>query len=205
MNGVLADLELPQYDLETYRSMIGWGIERLAELALPADRRGEISVEDLTAEMKQAYLAYSSENTRPFDGVADLVDTLHRSGIRLAVLSNKMHELTTRLITKTWGEGVFSVVYGSREDLPKKPHPGAAHRIAAELGVEPHETVFVGDTAIDMETAQVAGMYPVGVSWGYREVEELWMHGAAMVVDTPADIAALILGDAYPDPATTRS
>jgi phosphoglycolate phosphatase len=205
MNQVLASHDLPQHDCETYRGMIGWGIERLAELALPENRREEISVEALAAEMKRAYLAYPTDSTTPFDGIRGLVERLHRAGVRMAVLSNKMHELTTRLITDTWGEGVFHVVYGARDDLPKKPHPGAAQRIATEIGVEPWEMAFVGDTAIDMETAQVAGMYPVGVSWGYREVEELWMHGAAMVVSDPAEIATLVLGNAGPDPAATPS
>jgi phosphoglycolate phosphatase len=201
MNNVLAAHDLPQYDTETYRSMIGWGIERLAELALPDDRRGDgdgdIDVGDLADEMKRAYLAYPLTETKPFDGIGELVTGLLDRGVRLAVLSNKMHTLTQRIIRDTWGDGVFGVVYGSRDDLPKKPDPTAAARIAGELGLAPHEMIFVGDTAIDMETAQVAGMFPVGVSWGYREVEELWMHGAAVVVNRPQEILELVLGDEY--------
>ena len=194
MNGVLARHELPQYDRESYRGMIGWGIERLAELALPEDRRAEIAVSDLAEEMRRAYLAHPLGGTKPFDGVPELVEALRRAGVPMAVLSNKLHELTDRLISRTWGDDVFRVVYGARDDLPKKPHPAAAHRIASDLGVEPWQMAFIGDTAIDMETAQVAGMYPVGVSWGYRDVEELWMHGAAMVVSKPEEIYPLILG-----------
>ncbi len=197
MNGVLARYGLPQYDLESYRGMVGWGIGRLAELALPEESRSEVDAEELAEEMRRAYMSHPLESSTPFEGVPELIDTLHREGVPMAVLSNKVHELTHGLIVRAWGENVFSAVYGAREDLPMKPHPAAAHRIATELGMKPHEMIFVGDSAIDMETAQVAGMYPVGVSWGYREVEELWMHGAAMVVSSPDEIPPLILGGAH--------
>jgi phosphoglycolate phosphatase len=197
MNIVLAAHDLPQYDAETYRRMIGWGIERLAELAVPDDRRDDIDVDKLADEMKRGYLAYPLTETKPFDGINELVRGLLDRGVRLAVLSNKINTLTQRIIRDTWGDGVFGVVYGSRDDLPKKPDPTAAARIAEELGLAPQEMIFVGDTAIDMETAQVAGMFPVGVSWGYREVEELWMHGAAVVVSRPQEILELVVGDEY--------
>lgn len=194
MNGVLARYGLPQYDMASYRDMIGWGIARLAELALPEESRTEVDAGELAEAMRRAYMSHPLESSTPFEGVPELISTLHAEGVPMAVLSNKLHELTHRLIVKAWGEGVFRAVYGAREDLPMKPHPEAAQRIASELGVKPYEMIFVGDTAIDMETAQVAGMYPVGVSWGYREVEELWMHGAAMVVSSPDEIPPLILG-----------
>lgn len=197
MNAVLARHDLPQYDMESYREMIGWGIGRLAELAIPKELRSEVDVADLAEEMRRAYVSHPLESSVPFEGVPELIEALHTAGVPMGVLSNKVHELTQLLITRAWGEGVFRAVYGARDDLPMKPHPEAAQRIASELGVKPYEVVFVGDTAIDMETAQVAGMYPVGVSWGYREVEELWMHGAAMVVSSPDEIPPLILGGAH--------
>ena len=197
MNTVLARHDLPQYDVESYREMIGWGIGRLAELAIPEESRSEVDAGELAEEMRRAYLSHPLESSLPFEGVPELIEGLHAAGVPMGVLSNKVHVLTHRLITRTWGEDVFATVYGARDDLPMKPHPEAAQRIAAELGVKPYEMIFVGDSAIDMETAQVAGMYPVGVSWGYREVEELWMHGAAMVVSSPDEIPPLILGGAH--------
>ncbi|NBB89999.1 MAG: HAD-IA family hydrolase [Spirochaetes bacterium] len=197
MNAVLARHDLPQYDMESYRGMIGWGIGRLAELAIPEEFRSEVDAAELAEEMRRAYLSHPLESSVPFEGVPQLIEALHTAGVPMGVLSNKVHELTHRLIARAWGEGVFRAVYGARDDLPMKPHPEAAQRIASELGVEPYQVVFVGDTAIDMETAQVAGMYPVGVGWGYREVEELWMHGAAMVVSSPDEIPPLTLGGAH--------
>ncbi len=202
MNTVLARYGLPQYDTESYREMIGWGIGRLAELALPEDSRDEVEVAELAEEMRRAYRSHPLASSVPFAGVPELIGSLHSANVPMGVLSNKMHELTQRLIMNVWGEGVFAVVYGARDDLPMKPHPEAAQRIAVELGVKPYEMVFVGDSAIDMETAQAAGMYPVGVSWGYRDVEELWMHGAAMVVSSPEEISPLLLGGAHARQAT---
>jgi phosphoglycolate phosphatase len=188
--------------MESYRDMVGWGIGRLAELALPEESRSEVDAGELAEEMRRAYMSHPLESSTPFEGIPELISSLHSVGVPMAVLSNKVHELTNRLIKKTWGEDVFSTVYGARDDLPMKPHPEAAQRIAAELRMKPYEMIFVGDSAIDMETAQVAGMYPVGVSWGYREVEELWMHGAAMVVSSPDEIPPLIFGGASAQQAT---
>lgn len=196
LNGVLAAHGLPVHGEDDYRSMVGWGIAHVAELAVPTDRRGEVSVAEIGAEMERAYRAHPLSDSRPFDGVAELVEALRETGVPLAVLSNKLHELTVRLVHNTWGEETFTSIHGAKDGVPRKPDPTAARLIASELGVEPHEMLFVGDTAIDMETAQVAGMIPVGVSWGYRDVEELWMHGAATVVSTPAEIRALVAGEA---------
>ncbi|MFW5807214.1 MAG: HAD family hydrolase [Spirochaetota bacterium] len=192
MNGVLADWSLPRYEIDDYRRMVGWGIEYLAELVVPEDRREMVDIGALAAELKQAYRSYPVKGTVPFDGVRELIDELHGAGMPMAILSNKAQEITDNIVRTVFGEGLFSVVYGARDDLPRKPDPAAARRIASELGVEPHRMVFVGDSAIDMETAQVAGMLPIGVAWGYREVEELWMHGAAAVVSSPREIAELI-------------
>ena len=193
MNRALLAFGLPQYDREAYRNMVGWGVERLAELAVPAEDRDRIDFEELVQALKREYAAQPVTGTTAFPGMAELAAELKKAGVPTAVLSNKPHEITTNIVTEVLGAEVFTAVYGARAEFPKKPDPQAALRIAQDMGVPPQEMVFVGDTAIDMETAQAAGMYPVGVSWGYREVEELWMHGAAMVTDDPAEIRSLVL------------
>lgn len=195
MNRVLAARSLPQYDVEAYRQMVGWGLKRLAELAVPAGRRGEVDISELAEELKREYARTAVVHTSPYDGVRELIDELKRRGLPMAVLSNKAQELTQHIVETVFGGATFDAVYGAREGLPNKPHPGAAIAIAEELGVATTDMVFIGDTAIDMETAQAAGMYPVGVDWGYRDVEELWMHGAATVMSSPQQIRALILDD----------
>jgi len=195
MNRALAAFGLPQYDREAYRKMVGWGVERLAEIAVPSQDRDRIDFDELVLALKREYAAQPVAGTTAFPGMAELVGELRRAGVPTAVLSNKPHEITTNIVTEVLGAEAFAAVYGARAEFPKKPDPQAAVRIAQTLGVPPQEMVFVGDTAIDMETAQAAGMYPVGVSWGYRDVEEQWMHGAALVVDDPAEIRGLVLDE----------
>ncbi|HTN74691.1 MAG TPA: HAD-IA family hydrolase, partial [Pirellulaceae bacterium] len=85
-----------------------------------------------------------------------------------------------------------AVVLGQRDDTPRKPDPTGALAIARQLGVAPANCLYVGDTNTDMETACAAGMYPVGVSWGFRTVEELRAHGAAQIIDRPEELLALL-------------
>ena len=203
MNRALAVYSLPQYEVDDYRQMVGWGIERLARLAVPDDRRDDVDIPELAARMRREYARTPVTHTTAYAGMSELAAELKEEGIATAVLSNKAHEITTQVVETIFGAEAFTLVYGAQDDLPKKPDPTAATRVAEQLHVQPHEMIFVGDTAIDMETAQAAGMVPVGVSWGYREVEELWMHGAAAVVTEPSEIRALVLGDPSEDAVET--
>src|SRR5262249_45021736 len=100
----------------------------------------------------------------------------------------------------------FRVVLGAREGVPRKPDPAAALEVARRMGLAPGQFLYVGDSAVDMETAKRAGMHPVGAAWGFRPAEELWSAGAAAVIDRPGDLLELdLLGAAAPPaPAPVR-
>jgi phosphoglycolate phosphatase len=188
MNDALAAPGMPRHDLAAYRRFVGEGVEQLATRALPADRQDE------RPALIERYLARYAEvlldESVPYPGVVALLDDLAARGVPLGVLSNKPDPSTQTVTAALFGPTRFAIVAGRRPDVPRKPDPTAALAIAATLGVPPAETIFVGDTAIDMKTARAAGMIPVGVAWGFRP-EELEAAGASLVAATPAAILKL--------------
>ena len=119
----------------------------------------------------------------------------------MSILSNKPHDLTLDCVAKFLSGWKFSSVLGQREDLPRKPSPEGALRIAGDLGLHPASVLYVGDTNVDMMTAAAAGMPSVGVLWGFREASELRQAGAGALAEAPGDILSLLEGGkglAYP-------
>lgn len=117
-----------------------------------------------------------------------MLDSLAGLGVRMAVLSNKPHKFTLKVIKKLLPNWSFECVFGERTGVPKKPDPASALEIASIMGISVEKFLYVGDTAIDMETARAAGMYPVGVKWGFRKEEELLAAGAKEIIEKPQEL-----------------
>jgi phosphoglycolate phosphatase len=167
MNRALASFGWPTHPLEAYRGFVGEGVDVLARKAMPAGQIREDLVPDLIAAYQRDYAVHMFAATRAYPGIAEVIASLR---VPLAVLSNKPHA-PTRAIAETLFPGRFRVVAGQRPGVPKKPDPTAALAIAAELGVAPPDCGYVGDTAVDLATARAAGMFAVGVAWGFRPEE----------------------------------
>jgi phosphoglycolate phosphatase len=192
MNRVLADLGCPAHSVDAYRYFVGEGIVNLVRRALPADRRAEAVVEDGIARMRTAYAEHWADHTHVYDGVADMLDALAARGLPMAVLSNKPHDFTVRCVERFLDRWTFAAVQGVAPDVPPKPDPTGARGIAERLGVAPRRFLYLGDTGTDMRTAVAAGMFPLGVLWGFRPAAELTAAGARALAPTPADILALL-------------
>ncbi|MEE2658399.1 MAG: HAD family hydrolase [Candidatus Latescibacterota bacterium] len=189
MNAVLSARGYPPHPVEAYRFFVGEGVEMLVRRALleaEGDRDDEVA--RCVERMRSEYSSRWADKTRPYDGIDDLLHDLADAGIPKAVLSNKPEDFTLLTVGRLLRGHVFVSVRGQREDTPAKPDPAGALAIAEELGLEPAQVLYVGDTATDMQTASRAGMYAVGVSWGFRSVQELVDHGACMIVDRPAQL-----------------
>ena len=141
--------------------------------------------EKVFADYNTAYNADTAYLTAPFDGIRETLDAIKANGIQMAILSNKPHFATCGVITSLFGEGYFDVVYGQREDIPIKPDPTAVLGILQELGIEQEECLYIGDTGTDMRTGKNANLCTVGVTWGFRDKEELLQNGADMIIDKP--------------------
>jgi phosphoglycolate phosphatase len=191
-NRVLADCGYPTHPVDAYRNYIGSGVRRLYERILPDGRRDEAAVARCVEAFQQAYAGHWNVQTRPYDGVPELLDGLTARGLRMAVLSNKPEAFSRRCVDEYLSGWRFEVVLGQREGIPPKPDPAGAREVVERLGVAAERFLYVGDTATDMQTALAAGMYPVGVAWGFRPVEELRAAGAARIVDRPADLVELL-------------
>jgi len=195
MNTALTKAGLPVHPTEAYRGMVGWGLRRLAEAAVPvdhADYAGDGDMDDIYANLVAAYQAHPVVHTKPYDGVPELLQELRENGCALGVLSNKSHDLVVRIVELCFPSESFREVRGVGPDTPHKPDPAGVREILRVLGAKPEETLFVGDSALDMKTALAVGAVPVGVSWGFRPVAELKDAGAAFIIDNPHEINEVI-------------
>ena len=186
MNHALATHGLPVHPLSNHRRFVGEGVRVYVARAVPADRQ-ELHEAVLTT-YKAFYAEHMLDQTRPFPGVPAVLARLRSQGMKLAVLSNKADATTRQLVAALLPDVRFDAVYGERDGVPRKPDPTAALGIAAELDVKPEHCAFIGDTAVDMDTARAAGMYGVGVTWGFRDVEELQAHGARVLARTADEL-----------------
>lgn len=191
-NEVLAARGFPTHSTEAYRTFIGNGMVNLVRDIFPDGHRpteGE-ETDAVLADYREAYGRNWRNTTIPFPGIAEMLDTLKDRDIPIGVLSNKAHDFTEKCVEAFLGDWKWDVVLGARNGVPKKPDPAGAVEAAARLGLAPEECAFVGDSDVDMFTAVRAGMRAVGVSWGFRSVEELRSAGAETILEHPADLLA---------------
>jgi phosphoglycolate phosphatase len=146
-------------------------------------------VSEALEKYNECYAGCCGEDCRPYDGMTEALAAL--SGrYRLGVLSNKQHPFVGRIIETTF-PGVFSSVHGDAPGFARKPDPRSLDRLTSELCVSPEECAFVGDSDIDMLTANNSGMLPVGVLWGYRDRAVLEAAGASVLVAEPRDLVTV--------------
>jgi phosphoglycolate phosphatase len=191
MNNVLVRNGLPVHGLEAYKYMIGDGVESLVKRALPEHMGNDETVKRIINEYRDEYEKNWKTNTRPYDGIIDLIETLSTLGLRLNVLSNKPHDSTIQCVEELLPKGKFDIVLGHKAGEKPKPDPHGAVEISDKLGISPSDFLYFGDTSIDMKTAVAAGMYPVGVLWGFRTKDELIDNGAKMLLKRPLDLLDL--------------
>ncbi|MFA6009963.1 MAG: HAD family hydrolase [Desulfobacteraceae bacterium] len=191
-NIVLEKNGFPTHSLDEYRYLVGEGAENLITRALGNEGSNRETVQRCLSEFLTIYRATCGERSRLYDGVPQLLDDLVHMGIRLAVLSNKPHDLTLKNIDLFLPHIPFDLVLGQRDGVPKKPDPHGALEIADHMGIKPENFLYIGDTSIDMRTAVAAGMNPVGVLWGFRGEEELRSSGAKHIIEKPGEILGLL-------------
>lgn len=191
MNAALAALGAPTHPAEYYRRSVGQGLERLANLVLPDNRRDEATIRNCVAAMRKVYAGRWAHATRPYQGIAEMLVSLRQKGVPCAVCSNKAHDFTVKIVDHFFGAHVFDMVIGGGKFAPKPDPEGVLH-IAAKLGIAAGKFIYAGDSDIDMQTAVNAGMYPVGVTWGFRSREELLANGAKSILEKPEEILALV-------------
>lgn len=192
MNAVLEKNEYPVHDAEAYKYFVGDGMRTLVKRAFPEDKRDDLNVDIGLADIRDEYSRRWNNKTRPYKGIIEMLDKLSDKNLKLSVLSNKADDFTKLIVEKLLPCHKFNLVYGERPGIPKKPDPKGALEIAHALDVMPSECLYLGDTGVDMKTAVSAGMYPVGVLWGFRKAEELIDSGARILIADPAAILDIL-------------
>jgi phosphoglycolate phosphatase len=191
---VMRSRNLPEHTNAEYRQMVGGGIKRLVERALPEElSTNEQYVEECVMQFRRYYVDNIDRHTVPYEGMPELLRKLQSMGMKLAVASNKFQHGTDRLVAKFFGDIEFVAVEGNREGAPLKPDPAIIHNILRKAGIEGNDAVMIGDSGIDIRTAAAAGIDSIGVSWGFRFAEELYEAGATNVVTTMEELERELL------------
>lgn len=193
MNSTLSHFGFPAHAVERYKYFVGAGMENLVRRALPDSAGSDPTVVSEALQwMRQTYDRNWKKKTRPYPGIAEMLDELTRNRIRMAVLSNKPDQFTQKVMKELLSSWNFEVVMGERTSVPRKPDPVSALEIAARLAIKPSDFLYLGDTGTDMLTANAAGMFAVGALWGFRNAGELLSSGAKQLIRSPSEVLCLL-------------
>lgn len=184
---------LPPHSMEEIRQFIGNGIRLLICRAMP-EGTPEAEIDAALDDFKAYYAAHIHDRTVPYDGIPQLLTALKKRGIQVAVLSNKIDSASQQLI-EYFFPGKTDVVFGEHVGVPRKPDPTSCRMVMQQLGVQPEQVIYVGDSGTDMQTAKNAGLYAVGVTWGFRSKEVLLENGADVLVHRPEQILQILDSD----------
>lgn len=201
LNGIASSLNraldaegLPTHPEATVRTFIGNGILKLVERAAPQHFSKE-QIKDLTQIVSEDYAASWQQGTVPYPGVTQVLATLVKEGIRIAVLSNKP-DVFCRKMTDLLFPGIhFAIVSGQRADTPLKPDPAGALEVARLMELPPAEVAFVGDSTVDVTTAHNAGMVSIACGWGYHDLPALKAASPDYLIGHISELPAIINQD----------
>jgi len=191
-NRVLSNRGFPTHPISTYRLFVGEGVRVLFTRALPADKRNQDFIDTCLKEFIEDYRHNYNVKSKLYDGIPELLDALKAHPLKIAVLSNKPDSITKDCVASLLSKWDFDVVFGQRDSVPRKPDPQGAFEVAEKLAIPSSDFLYLGDTAVDMKTAVSAGMFPVGVLWGFRPLNELKENGAQAIIDAPAQLLDLL-------------
>jgi phosphoglycolate phosphatase len=191
-NLVLEGHHFPTHSADNYKNFVGDGLQMLMKRITPVGTEDRI-IQQCCISFSRLYSQRWKRNSCPYEGINDMLSALKRQGVMLAVLSNKPHEFTRLFVDEFFPHGQFSIVYGQRDGFPKKPDPTVALEIASRFGTRPQDTLFVGDSGVDIQTGKAAGMLTAGVSWGFRSRQELTENNADILVHNPLELQQYVL------------
>ena len=182
-----------RHPLAAYPYMVGNGVRKLIERAQPDASPEE--VEELLGIFRQYYDEHCTDYTKPYPGIPELLAELHSRGIAIDVASNKYESASRRIVTHFFPDIPFVAILGQVDDRPVKPDPSIDFQVLLSHPTPKAQTMHVGDSAVDIETARRACIDSVGVTWGFRPITELRKACADHIVSTPDDILKLALKD----------
>ena len=191
-NYALKEAGFPTHPVEEYKFMVGNGINKLFERALPEGEKTEANIQLIRKLFVPFYDSHNTDLSTPYLGITELLNELHQQGRVLAVASNKYQSATEKLVSYFFPNIPFVAVLGQREGINVKPDPAIVYDIVKQAGISQEETLYVGDSRVDMQTAHNSGVEACGVTWGFRPRTELEQFAPKHIVDVPQEIIHFI-------------
>ncbi len=186
-NYALSQLGHPNHPTKAFFYFVGNGIATLAKRILPSDSRSPEQIEECVTLISHHYTENWNSKTTVYAGIKELLTSVQGKNIPMNVLSNKNESIVQHMVSYFLDDFKFNHVLGAVDHAGKKPHPGRALDLANKLDTAPADIMFIGDSKVDMQTAKNAGMFSVGVTWGFRSRQELQDHDAQIIIDAPMD------------------
>ena len=191
-NVIMEKYGYPTHGIDAVRTFVGNGLRKLIERAVPADTDAA-KIDTMLADFKVYYADHCADKTHAYPGVSAMIARLRAQGIITAVVSNKVDEGVQELV-KTYFPGLFDLAVGERPNVKPKPAPDMVFAALEALKIDIRDAVFIGDSDVDLKTAQNAGIDGIFVDWGFRTPEVLRALGAETIVSTPEAVEQLIFG-----------
>lgn len=183
VNETMKEMALPEITREQCRMFVGNGAKVLIQKALEAVGAGQESFDRAFSTFQKVFDRNCTYCVRPYPGVPELLQSLKSAGIKLGVLSNKPDRQAVHVVEDIFGGDIFDIVHGQREGIPRKPDPFALLQMSRELEARLSETLYIGDSEVDIKTGAAAGVRTVLVSWGFRSRDDLKKAGAKQIAD----------------------
>lgn len=190
MNVVLENSNYPTHTYAAYETFIGSGIRNLVSKSLPIASCNEKEIDRIFDEMFEHYKDNCIHKTAVYPGILLLLEKLQQTNVKMAVLSNKADALTKKVVANKLPP-IFAPVIGLTTEELKKPNPEVALNMCKELGLNIKNTLYVGDTSVDVQTAKNAGLVSVAVTWGFRSKESLLKENPDFIIDKPEELMKL--------------
>lgn len=185
----LKEMQLPAITEDQCRSFVGNGARYLIERALEAaGDENHSRIEEGMEVYRRVFDENCTYHLQPYEGIPELLRSLKDRGIKLAVLSNKPHRQTVKVVHAMCGDEVFDHIQGQKDEIPRKPDPAGVNYTLKQLGISKEECLYIGDSEVDIVTGKNAGTKTIGVSWGFREKEELKAAGAEYIIDKAEEL-----------------
>lgn len=189
-NYALSKHHFPERTIEEVRRFVGNGIGKLIERAVPDGTNPEVT-QRVLEDFKVHYGVHCADKTKPYDGIPELIGKLREQGYKTAVVSNKA-DFAVQQLCEDYFPGLFDFVVGEREGIRRKPAPDSVLEVLEKLHVKKRDALYIGDSEVDIKTADNAGVGRVSVEWGFRTKEELLLQGAKMIAKTPEEILSFL-------------
>jgi len=188
VNELLDKYNFPPHPVDNYKKFVGNGAEMLIKRSIPENSTDKTDLKKITKELREIYTGRLIKKTKPYDGIYNMLDELHKKYVPLNILSNKPDKETNMLIDHFFKKYRFKFIMGASEKFAKKPDPSGALFISSGLNIKPESFAYLGDSDVDMQTANNAGMFPIGVLWGFRDKEELLSGNAQKLLSNPMEL-----------------